>query len=220
MTSTLWQNSWVPNGSRETSNFGWEIRRHGGQFDLYHIADNAWVGRFNSLAVAKDAADLQELAVRRTEWGTGDAAHRLIDGPGGTWDTNVAAKLAEGHTAARVVDLRVISDDLPAGPTICVPVEVVVRGQYVRYEYVLTGVEAAKEEHAAQGQFSAVYLSFAEAEIARVPDVTDTLEGRALVRELHKFHPHFDPAKAKKARNPWSRSIGDPLDYVRKHTNI
>jgi hypothetical protein len=220
MANTRWQNIWTPNGSRETSDLGWEIRKRGGQFDLYHLVDNAWLGLFNTLTMAKDAADMQELEARRAEWGTGDAAHRLIDGPGGSWDTNVAAQLAEGHDAARISSARVIADELPDGPTVCVPVEVVVRGEYLHYEYILIGAAAAKTEHAACEQFSAAYLSFAEAEIARVPDVTDTLEGRAMVRELHKFHPHYDPAKAKKTKNPWLRSIGDPLDYVRKHTNI
>jgi hypothetical protein len=211
--NTRWKHHWT-----STSQLGFEIRSEGERFGLYRGAPGAmeWVGQYVTREEARAEADHVSCMELRAEAGTGAPEHRLVEGHGGIWDVDVALRLAEGHAAQRVTALREVSDALPEGPTLCVPIEIIRDGDYVYREYLLVGAGRAREQHQALGHFDAVYLSFEEAEIARVPDITDSFEARAVTRKLHKCHMRWDPVgAAADCRN--QRSFGDLAARVRRH---
>jgi len=211
--NTRWKHHWT-----STSQLGFEIRSEGEWFGLYRGSPGAMecVGRYATREDARAEADHISCAELRAEAGTGEAGHCLIEGHGGTWDVDVAQRFAEGHAVQRVTRLREVADVLPDGPILCLPIEIIRDGEYEHIEYVLVGADRAREQHQALGYFEAVYLSVEEAEVSRVPDITDCFEARALARELHKCHPRWDPAGAALERRS-RQTFGDLAARVRKH---
>jgi len=213
-----WQNSWEQQGRKHVSDLGWEVRVRGGQFDLYRTESNEWAGIFPGVAEAKDEADRRELARVRAEWATGEQGHIILEGQGGLWDIDVALKIAEGKAQTPVSRVRLVADNTPDGPVICVPLEIARRGIREYKEYILVGATSAQQTFQTEDSFPAVCLTYAEAEVARVPDITDTPEAQAAIKILRKANMYYDPNKAK--GNPWKRGVGDLAAYVRKHANL
>jgi hypothetical protein len=209
---TRWQHRWT-----STSQLGFEIQHEGKWFGLYRGSPGAMecVGRYATREDARAEADHISCTELRAEAGTGALGHRLVEGRGGIWDVDVALRLAEGHAVQRVTRLREVADGLPDGPILCVPIEIIRDGDYVYREYLLVGAGRAREQHQALGYFEAVYLSVEEAEVSRVPDITDSFEARAVTRQLHQCHPRYVPGAP--PCNALKRSFGDLAERVRKH---
>jgi hypothetical protein len=212
--NTKWQHEWT-SGNKEISQFGYEIRRQGGQFSLFRPRDGnlEWAGLFQAMVDAKDAAEQLTLNELRAELHTGQVDHVVVEGRGGIWDCTVAQTLAAGHTPETVPRVFEISDTIPPeGPVVCVPIELVRNDVRIFRPYVLVGWAEAK---AHEGAFPAVVLTFEEAEVARVPDITDTPIARATARSLQDSIMKIGRLKTK--ATGFKRSAGDLAKQVRDH---